>query len=298
MHDDQIHIDAALVEGLIARQFPEWAGLTVRRMASDGTDNAMFRLGDALVVRLPRIPSAVVQLRNEIGLLPHLTDLQLETPSLVAEGAPDAGLPYSWCVLRWIEGESAVSAELSDHQAEAVRLGAFVRALHRLDPSHAPLAGAQNQYRGVPLRARDEATRKAASGVSDLYDAHALLTIWEAALGAPEWDAAPVVVHGDIHAANMLLRGGRLAAVIDFGLAGAGDPAVDMIPAWSFFDGAAREAFRESAGVDEATWARGRGWALSTALVALAYYRGGRNAYLEAMSNRVIRAVLEDVDVR
>ncbi len=293
MSDDAVSPNAEQVGQLLAAQFPDWAGLTIRPVASDGTDNVLFRLGQDKCIRLPRMASTAAQLTKEVALLPLLKDLPLAVPEPLGTGGPAYGYPYPWAVYRWIEGVPVIEADLPDMAATAETLGCFVNVLRSIDVPAAPLSGPANNHRGVELSIRDKVTRRSLAGIADLYDEARLNAAWDQALQADKWDNAPVLIHGDIHAANLLARDRALSAVIDFGLAGRGDPAVDLIVGWSLLDTGARDIFRVAAGVDEPTWQRGRGWALSTAVVALAYYRE-RNPFLWTLSRRSIEAVLAD----
>ncbi|MFF8990308.1 aminoglycoside phosphotransferase family protein [Streptomyces sp. NPDC014983] len=289
MHADELDLDAPLVRRLIARRFPEWSALPVRRLASCGTENAMFRLGTGLVVRLPRHPGAVPDLAHEQRWLPRLGPLlPVAVPEPVGTGEPDEGFPWPWSVYRWLEGENPVAGAVAEPVRLARELGRFVRALRRVDPGAAPTG-----YRGGPLRERDEPTRAAVVELGDRVDAGAVTALWERALAAPEHGRPPEWAHGDLSPGNVLVGGGRLGAVIDFGCAGVGDPAVDLMPAWNLLPALARDTFREAVGADDAEWARGRGWALSVALVQLPYY-WDTNPVLAENSRHVIAEILAE----
>lgn len=273
MHRDEVDTDPSLVRRLLAAQLPEWAHLPIRAIGSTGTDHAIYRLGDDMAVRLPRIHWAVGQVEKERVWLPKLAPhLPLEIPELLATGEPGEGYPWPWSVHRWLAGESATRGRIADPCEAAADLAAFVRALQRIDASDGPRAGVHG-LRGAPLATRDAATRKALSALRGTIDVEAATRVFEAALRAPEWNRTPVWFHGDLLPGNLLFEEGRLRAVIDFGGLGVGDPACDLMSAWGLFSGASREAFRAALGADEATWARGRGHALSQALIFLPYYR-------------------------
>lgn len=274
MHENEIQTSPGLVRRLLAAQFPQWAGLPIRRVSSTGTDNAIYRLGDQLAVRLPRIDWATGQIAKEAEWLPRLAGrLPLEVSTQVAQGRPGEGYPWAWAIYRWIEGESALLARLANPVEEARRLAAFVRALQQIDPSGGPDAVALG-LRGGPLSRRDVETRAAIESMAGLglLERNAALGIWQAALAAPAWRGAPVWFHGDLMAGNVLVRDGRIAAVIDFSALGVGDPAIDLMIAWHLFEGESRAAFRAALAVDEATWVRGRGLALSVAVIYIPYY--------------------------
>jgi aminoglycoside phosphotransferase (APT) family kinase protein len=289
MHPDEFAVDTGLVRRLLRAEHPEWAHLPLCPVQSAGTDNALFRLGDDLLVRLPRIHWAVDDVAKELRWLPRLTPLPLQIPAPVAAGGPGEGYPWPWSVYRWLDGEEGTPDRIGNLTEAAVTLAEFVRALHRVDPAGGPRPGPGG--RGVPLATRDGATREAIAALGHRIDAEAVTAEWEAALAVGEWDAPPVWVHGDLTPRNLLVVEGRLAAVIDFGGLGVGDPAVDLIPAWNLFTGEARRVYRQESDVDDATWARGRGWALSIALIALPYYLES-NPVITADSWRVIDQLL------
>ncbi len=289
----EVEIDPALLRRLLTGQFPEWAGLPLRPVASAGTDNAIFRLGEDLCVRLPRLERAAGQVEKEQRWLPHLKPLPLDVPVPLGKGQPAEGYPFAWSVYGWIEGQNAILERLDDPDEAAVTLADFQKALQRVDAFGGPLSGTHNEFRGVPLAQRDPLTRVAIDSLRDLFDGKALSAVWEAALAAPPWRDHPVWIHGDIQSGNLLARAGRIRAVIDFGLLGVGDPACDLIIAWSLLPAKSRRMFRTALEVDEATWMRGRGWALSISLIALAYYLNS-NPVLANISRHTIEEVLAD----
>ncbi|MFJ6666852.1 aminoglycoside phosphotransferase family protein [Streptomyces sp. NPDC091383] len=289
MHADELDLDAPLVRRLIARRFPHWSALPVRRLASFGTENAMFRLGTELVVRLPRHPGAVPDLAHERRWLPLLGPLlPVAVPEPVGAGEADEGYPWPWSVYRWLAGANPVAGAVARPAGPARELGLFVRALRRVEAAGAP-AG----YRGGPLRERDGPTRAAVAELGDRVDARAVTELWERALASPEHDGPARWAHGDLSPGNVLVQGGRLGAVIDFGCAGTGDPAVDLMPAWNLLPAPVRGVFREAADAGDAEWARGRGWALSVALIQLPYYWDSNPALAEN-SRRVIAEILAE----
>lgn len=275
LHADEVPTDAVLVRRLLAAQFPQWAGLSLTLLPSAGTDHAIYRLGEELVVRLPRIHWATAQVGKEFDWLPRLAPhLPLALPEPLALGAPGEGYPWVWSVYRWLEGQSA-ALELLDDPCRAARdLAQFLSALQGISPEGAPGADPETATsRGAPLATRDAATRGAIAALSTQLDAPAALAVWQAALDAPPWTQAPVWFHGDLLSGNLLVRQGRLSAVIDFGGLGVGDPACDLMIAWSLFSGESREAFRSALPLDDAAWVRGRGHALSQAVLFIPYYR-------------------------
>ena len=289
-----MNIDASLVRRLVADQFPQWADLPLEPVVSAGTDNAIYRLGADLSVRLPRVERAAGQVAKEVRWLPVLAPLlPLAVPVPRGKGVPAHGYPWSWSVHPWLDGDNATIERLADPCEAARTLARFVVALQGIDAADGPRCGAPNEHRGVPLIRRDRLVRDAIGSLGDMIDARAASEAWEAALQVPAWDGPPVWLHGDIHAGNLLARQGRISAVVDFGLLGVGDPACDLMVAWNLLGVEAREVFRAATGVDDAIWARGRGWTLSVALIALACYLH-TNPALAAMSRRAIDAVLAD----
>jgi aminoglycoside phosphotransferase (APT) family kinase protein len=294
MHADEVNTDASLVRRLLGAQFPAWADLPIEPVASAGTDNAIYRLGEDMAVRLPRVDWAVGQVEKEQRWLPELAALlPLAIPVPLAKGVPAEGYPWHWSVCRWLEGENATIERLADPCQAATDLAHFVAALQRIDPAGGPPPGADNSSRGVPLAMRDQPTRAALAALTGTLDTGAAAAAWEAALRAPASRGPPVWLHGDLHSGNLLAQRGRLSAVIDFGCLGVGDPACDAMVAWTLFSAEGRDAFRTALAVDDATWARGRGWALSVALIALPYYRN-TNPEIVARAKHTIDEVLAD----
>jgi len=268
MHAGEVDIDVSLVRRLLAAQFPQWADLPLEPLQSAGTDNAIYRLGDNMAVRLPRIDWSVGQVETEHRWLPRLAHhLPLAVPVPLAKGIPGEGYPWPWSVHRWLEGENAAIERIADLGQAATDLARFVAALRQIDPTGGPPAS-----RGVPLAMQDEPTREAIEALRGMIDVDAATAAWQAALGEPVWDGPPVWVHGDLLPGNLLVERDRLSAVIDFGGLGVGDPACDLMSAWALFSGESRDVFRAALAVDDATWARGRGHALSWALIFIPYY--------------------------
>lgn len=289
MHADEVDIDESLVRRLLGTHFPRWADLPVARVDSAGTSNAVYRLGEDMVVRLPRIAGAADDVAKEHRWLPLLAPpLPIAVPVPLGRGGPAAGYPFPWSVYRWLEGETPAVGRIAEPGLLAQDLAEFITALHRIDPADGPPS-----YRSEPLAARDTATRDAIDALRGIVDAGAAGAVWEAALEAPAWPGPPVWIHADLQPGNLLTARGRLTAVIDFGCLGLGDPAVDLIAAWYVLPADARDAFRAAVDVDEATWTRGRGWALSVALMELRYYRA-TNPVMAAIAHHVIHEALTD----
>ena len=263
-------ITGAVAAGLVADQFPQWADLYVVPVALDGWDNTTFRLGDELSVRLPSADAYVAQIEKEQHWLPTLAGhLPLQIPEPVAMGQPGGGFLRPWSIYRWIDGDPASVDRIANMSEFAVELASFLAALYAIDASDGPPPGKHNFFRGGPVDTYDAQARESIELLSNDLDRNAATEVWEAAVSS-EWDRAPVWVHGDITPPNLLVAAGRLRAVIDFGSAAVGDPACDLVMAWSFFTDESSECFRSSLPFDDATWARGRGWAIWKALIMLA----------------------------
>ncbi|MCF2533254.1 aminoglycoside phosphotransferase family protein [Yinghuangia soli] len=311
MHPGQHPVDEALVRRLVAAQFPQWADLPVVRVPSGGTVNAMYRLGDAMAVRLPLLADGAPDVRLEQEWLPRLAGrLSTAIPVVLGAGEPGEGYPWPWSVLRWLPGEIPQADALAEPELLAADLAAFVTEMRGSlpvpDPAtkpkseSGPAAGAPIAHRGGPIASLDRATRSALAELRGIaeekFDWDAVEAVWDAALRAPGPDGPPVWLHADLMPGNLLLDGaGRLAAVIDFGCLGLGDPACDLFPAWNLLPAAGREAFRKALDADDAAWTRGRGRTLSQALIALPYYRTTNQA-MAANARHVLGAVLADVE--
>jgi aminoglycoside phosphotransferase (APT) family kinase protein len=263
-------IDTALVTRLIATQFPHWADLPIQQVATDGWDNRTFHLGEDMSIRLPSHADYEPQVFKEHRWLPVLApQLPLAIPTPVAQGVPDENYPFRWSVYRWLDGEPARPDRIRDLEEFATTLAGFLTVLQHIDAAGGPVAGAHNFYRGGPLTVYSTEVHAAIATLGDRIPGRLATEIWERALETT-WQSVPVWVHGDVAVGNLLLRDGRLRAVIDFGCLGVGDPACDAVMAWTFFTGANREVFRRALGIDPGTWARARGWVLWKALITLA----------------------------
>lgn len=293
MHADEIDTDADLVRRLLRAQFPQWAHLPIERVRHFGTDHAIYRLGDDLSVRLPRIGWAAQQPEKEQRWLPVLAPhLPLAIPVPLAVGEPAEGFPFKWIVAPWLPGEDATPEHVTDRMQAARDLAAFLKALRSIDATDGPRPSRSNFFRGVPLALRDERLRSSFAEWERVFDVRALTAAWEHALAAPGWEGPGVWIHGDLMPGNLLAHDGRLNAVIDFGCLGVGDPATDLAIAWILFDSESRAEFRRTVDVDDATWARGRGWALM-GIGTLPYYRH-TNPPQVARGKRLIEAVVAE----
>lgn len=290
--DDAIDIDTALVAALIEDQFPGWSDLELRPVARQGWDNRTFRLGDLLSVRLPSAGRYAAQVEKEQIWLPVLgPHLPLAIPVPVAIGVPSERYPYSWSVLEWIPGDPLSSDDDIDFAMLIDDLSGFLRSLHGLHTAGGPVPGAHNFYRGGALRTYDRETRTLLDAMHSNPDAAAAEKVWESAL-ASAWDRPDVWVHGDLAPDNLLIRDGRLCAVLDFGCLGVGDPACDLVMAWTLLPENRVAAFRDGLALDEATWTRARGWALWKALLIL--HGRSEQKKSERPAAEVLSAVLQD----
>lgn len=283
LHEDEIDINLPLVRALVDAVLPDLASQPLRPLDASGSSNALFRLGDDLLVRLPRQPGGSAAIDKETRWLPHVAAaLPVAVPKVVAVGEPDLGYPERWSVVGWIDGQTPDVPVVGLHGVSdglARDLADVVRALGELEvPPDALTDRALRWYRGEPLAAMDATTRAYLADCRQLpgldLDLDACLRIWEAAVALPATGEAvtPRWLHGDLLAENLLVRNGRLAAVLDFGGLSVGDPTVDLIVGWEVLDPPRRELFRYLLRVDEVTWLRGRAWALAIALMTFPYY--------------------------
>jgi len=293
--DGRAGIDAGLVRRLIAAQFPQWSSLPVTPVEVDGWDNRTYRLGEDMTVRLPTAAGYAPAVAKEHEWLPRLAAaLPVAVPPILAIGVPGEGYPFPWSVRGWLPGVPADRARIEDLSSFAVSVAEFLRALQRCETDGGPLAGEHSFYRGAAPTHYDDETRRYLAALSGRVDTVRAAAVWDAALAA-EWDGTPVWFHGDIASGNLLVADGKLTAVIDFGTSGVGDPACDLVIAWTMFAGDSRAAFRQAVGQSDGTWARARGWALWKALLLLAASIDTDPA--RAAANRhVIDEVLADHD--
>ncbi len=289
----EVDIDIQLVAGLLADQHPDLAGRGLRPLAH-GWDNESFRLGDDLVVRLPRRAAAADLIVHEQRWLGELAaDLPLPIPAPVRVGRPGRGYPWSWSIVPWLPGAPWATTPPADAERAGRELGAFLAALHRPAPNGAP----HNPFRGVPLAERADRFEAAVLGLDAQIDADRCRGVFAELATAAMWDAPPVWLHGDLHPLNLLIASGRLAAVVDFGDICAGDPATDLAVAWMVVPTAHRTVFRYAAGtwrsIDDATWQRARAWALALAVAYLT--SSDDNPVMASIGRRTLAAALDDL---
>jgi aminoglycoside phosphotransferase (APT) family kinase protein len=288
MHAGEVDIDEELVERLLAAQFPQLADLPISAVPSTGTVNAIYRLGDQLCARLPRVASWAKDLEKEVTWLPKLAPyLSLRIPEPLATGQATSDYPFPWAIYRWIDGHPYRDDLVHDERQAAADLARFVIELHQVNLLGAPRGGRK------PLRELDATTRVAIEASRGVIDSDAAAVAWESALEAPVWDGTPVWIHTDLLRPNLLVDRGRLCAVIDFGGVGVGDPAADVIAAWSVFSRVGRAVFRAALAVDDGTWNRARGYALHQALLIIPYYAETNPGFV-ALAKRTVEEVLAD----
>ncbi len=270
---DTFEITVSLVGELIAEQFPQWEHLPIKPVELSGHDNRTFRLGDDMSVRLPSAQRYAAKVAKEQQWLPFLAPhLSLPIPKPLAMGQPSKNYPWHWSIYSWIEGTSANVLIIDDSKLPLIasQLAQFLRELQKIDATDVPLVGGpHNFYRGDSTKVYDAQTRSAIDQLHGVIDTKAATAVWEKSISS-EWSKNPVWIHGDISAGNIIIKENKLAAVIDFGGMGIGDPACDLVIAWTFFKNESRNIFKSHVNLDSDTWARARGWALWKALITLA----------------------------
>lgn len=279
MHPDDLPVNDAMIRALVTQHAPQWAALPLQRVDSSGTDNAMFRIGSELVLRIPRRRSAVALLSKELDWLAHLHGLPLKIPTLRYRGQLGPEIDREFGIFDWIHGETATPEMIADADRAAIALANFLKALHNVPTDGAPVAGPSNNSRGGPLATVTTRTVAAIKTVSDEIDASAAVALWEDAVSVT-YDAPGVWLHGDLKADNLITADGDLVGIIDWGLSAVGDPAADYATAWSWVEPSARSTFRDVLELNDSDWLRAKGWALYGAVIALSYYRGGKNEQL------------------
>ncbi|MDT0347524.1 aminoglycoside phosphotransferase family protein [Streptomyces litchfieldiae] len=290
MHADEVETSTGLVRGLLSQQFPQWADLPIKLVPSYGTDHDIYRLGERLCIRMPRIGWASGQAEREVTWLPRLAPhLPLLLPVHVTMGQPAGAYPFTWSIWEWLPGDNA-NGTISDLEQAVVDLVGFITAMRRIDTTDAPPRA--RGARGGKLTENDEQVRRAVAELGDRVDGAAVIRAWEESLTAPPWDR-DVWVHGDLLPGNLLVDRGRLSAVIDWGGLNVGDPACDLQPAWNIFAGRSREAFLSELGVDTGAYLRGRGWTLYQAITGLNYYWDTNPGMVRQVSHALSQVLAE-----
>lgn len=291
MHAGEVDIDAELVARLVGAQYPQLTDLPIRAAPSTGTVNAIYRIGEHLYARLPRVQKWAQDLDKECHWLPQLAPhLSLRIPEPVGKGRPADSYPFSWAIYEWIDGQPYAADVVDDEPQAATDLAQFVVELRRINPvAGAPRAGRR------PLLELDAVTRAAIESGRGVIDSDVAADAWDRALQAPAWNGTPVWIHSDLLRPNLLVHDGRVCAVIDFGGVGVGDPAADVIAAWAVFGPAGRGIFRDAVDVDDDTWNRARGFALHQAAMIIPYYRETNPGFV-ALATRTVEEILADVN--
>lgn len=295
MHENELEIDESFVRKLLENQCPQWSNYPLSAITSSGTDNALFRLGNEFVVRLPRVewePGSIEKsINKEYEWIPQLAKLLTTSISApIFKGNPDSFYPWSWLIVKWNDGLNPVFEENNEYALLAADLAHFLNELHGVKLSHGPLS-----RRGVPLQKIDAETKKAIGELSEDLDSQLISSLWEQLLTTPSWEKELVWIHGDFLPGNILIQNHSLSGVIDFSDVGMGDPACDLIIAWSLFNKISREIFRKNLkNSDENTWRRGKAWALSIALIMLPYYKN-TNPILATLARRMIKNIMCDL---
>jgi aminoglycoside phosphotransferase (APT) family kinase protein len=292
---ERILVETKQVRRLLEEQFPHWAGLALEPVAQGGWDNWTFHLGSDMLVRLPSASGYATAVEKEHRWLPALArQLPLPIPVPLAQGKPSAHYPHPWSIYRWLDGVTATAERIADPVRFAVDLAGFLAALQSIDAADGPQPGVHNWYRGGSLRTYDKETQGALEQLAGRVDVELARDIWASALGA-RWDGADRWFHGDVAEGNLLLHDGQLAAVIDFGTCGVGDPACDLAIAWTLLSADGRQAFRDRLSVDALSWRRGRGWALWKALSTCSYiYQDAGDVEALARSKRVLDEIFSE----
>lgn len=289
-----IEINTYLASSLIKKQFPQWAHLPIRPVEKGGYDNYTFHLGDDMSIRIPRDEEHASQVEKEAFWLPKLAkQLSLPIPMPIAKGKPDENYPFHWSINKWIEGNTLTHNNISNLNDLALDLSGFLKELQSLETLNGPLGGEHNYYRGCPLTQYKfhEWTLTALDLLADVLNRDKCLAIWNRAIST-KWSKDPVWIHGDVAPGNLLVANGRLSAVIDFGVMAVGDPAADLVMAWTFFDEKSREKFLNSLAMDKDTIDRARGWALWKALVTWMWEDKASEAVMQA--KKVIKILMNE----
>jgi aminoglycoside phosphotransferase (APT) family kinase protein len=286
----ELDVTVDLVHALIVEQHPDLADLDLAPVAN-GWDNAIFRLGPALAVRVPRRQAGADLVANEHRWLPELSSrLPIPIAAPLRVGRPSTTYPWSWSICPWFDGDVAADVALTDPVGDARRLGDFVASLHQPAAPDAPV----NPHRGQPVAELEPRVRANVALLGSQIDGPRVLDRFESFASVDEWSGEPQWLHGDLHSANVVVRHGAISAVLDFGDITSGDPAVDLAIGWMLFDAEARSVFRTAAGgVDDATWSRAQAWALHFAML---YVLNSADAERFARMGRLLLAALDLAD--
>ena len=274
MADNEISTDS--VKTLITTQFPHYAALSIKPVPHQGHDNRTFRLGPDLLIRLPTAETYALKVPIEQAFLPQLQPyLPLPIPCPLHQGTPSVDFPHPFSIYAWLEGNSANTVSLPENIliTLAKDLAHFLKALHGIQKMTGPAPGQHNWWRGSALTVYDQDARQQINTLSHVIDHHQALNLWEHAC-ATSWQHPPVWIHGDVAPGNLLINNNHLSAVIDFGGMAMGDPACDLVIAWTYFHGVSRQVFIDAFEYDQNTWLRAKAWALWKATYMLCEAKG------------------------
>lgn len=284
------------VQNLIKEQFPQWADLPIIAVEPGGWDNKTFRLGNEMLIRMPSAACYAEKVSKEQELLPILAkQLSIPIPEPIALGKPSADYPFPWSIYRWIEGSNADTLKPEELPQFAHDAAQFLNALRTADTTGGLAPGTHNFFRGAHVSVYDADARQALQKLRGIIDVDYAASAWEKALSST-WQHPTVWVHGDFSPGNILVKDGKLTAVIDFGGTAIGDPACDLVIAWTFLDKQSSEMFKSTIDLDDDTWARARGWALWKAMITLADIEDKGAAEAEKQK-QIINAILNDSTV-
>lgn len=259
-----INITIDLVRKLILEQFPEYSSLPITSVEKQGHDNRTYRLGEGLLIRMPTAESYALKVPKEQELLPKIAPhLSVNISMPIKMGDPSEDYPYQFSIYKWLDGKSANFLHINDQVLEyiALELANFLKELHSINNIEGPGPGQHNWWRGGCVDVYDKGARAQITNLADMLDTNKAMDLWVKACST-KWSNPPVWIHGDFASGNMLIKDNKLSGIIDFGGMGVGDPACDLVIAWTFLKGKSREIFKEAMKLDDDTWMRARGWAL------------------------------------
>lgn len=293
MHPEQLAVSVETVRALVDAQFPEWRELPVRAVASEGTVNALFRIGDTLVARLPLVGADVDRTRTKLEAEAQaarelLGRTRFPTPEPVAIGEPGPGYPLPWSVQTWVPGTAATVADPSESTAFAHDLAEFVRDVRAIETRGRTFSG---RGRGGRLHDHDDWMETCFARSESLLDVPALRRLWAELRVLPRGPGGDAMTHGDLIPGNVLVADRRLVGVIDVGGLGPADPALDLVGAWHLLEAGPREAFRDDLRCDDLQWARGVAWAFEQAM-GLVWYYAESNPAMSLMGRRTLQRLL------
>jgi aminoglycoside phosphotransferase (APT) family kinase protein len=292
-------ITQSLVQQLIREQFPEFSELSIQPVKVQGHDNRSFRLGEAMLIRMPTGEAYALKVPKEQKLLPQIAPhLTVAIPVPLKLGRPSNAYPFNFSIYQWLDGESANQIQIDPNNKEqiALALATFLKELQGIDTKEGPAPGQHNWWRGDHVSVYDQQARRQIATLKDIIDSHKALALWENALSS-RWCKNPVWIHGDLAIGNILINEGTLSGIIDFGGIGIGDPACDLVISWTFLEGRSREIFHDCMELDTDTWTRARGWALWKATFELCN-RIDKNDTASVIQKRIIEDVLNEPSLR